>query len=366
MLVIACPCAIVLAAPIATVSALTSATREGILFKGAQYLEAMGKVRAIAFDKTGTLTHGRLRVTRIMALPDAGATEEEILRLACAVEAGSAHPIAEAIRREATRRKVATSTCGTTTRTFSVIEGRGARAEIDGKMVYVGNADLFGGIDYLKTRRLIDASISSDGPLIFVGVKDFVFGAIWLADQARINAPETISALRKLGIQRLVMLTGDCEAAARNISAAVGINETAHGLLPEDKLEQIRSIIASHGAVAMVGDGVNDAPALAAATVGISMAAAGSPAAMETADVALLTEDLRKIPYAVAMGRRMILVIRQNVFISIAVKVGFLGLAAAGFSTLWMAVIADMGTSLFVVFNGMRLLASPKNSQALS
>ena len=362
MLVIACPCAIVLATPIAAVSALTRATREGILFKGARYLEALGKVRAMAFDKTGTLTHGRLRVTRILS--SVGSTEEEILRLACAVEAGSAHPVAEAIRKEAARREVATAARGTTARTFAVIEGQGVCAEVDGKMVYVGNAKLFGGMDSLKeeTKRLLGALVSSEGPLLLVGTEDFVLGAIELADQVRANAPETIQALKKLGVLRLILLTGDNEATAGTISAAIGIDEMAHGLLPEDKLERIRSLVASHGAVAMIGDGVNDAPALAAATVGVAMAAAGSPAAMETADVALLTEDLRKIPYAVVLGRKMVSVVRQNVFISIAVKAGFLGLAAVGLSTLWMAVIADMGTSLFVVFNGMRLLSLPKKT----
>lgn len=357
MLVIACPCAIVLAAPVATVSALTRATREGILFKGARHLEALGKVRAMAFDKTGTLTHGRLRVTRV--IPAAAVTEEEILRLACAVETGSAHPVAEAIRKEAAFREVATAARGTITRTFTVIEGQGVRAEVDGKMVSVGNAGLFDGKGSLKeeAKRLLAASASSDGPLLFVGTEDSILGAIELADQMRIQAPETVQALRKLGVSRLALLTGDNEGTAKTIAAAAGIDEVAHGLLPEDKLERIRSLVASHDTVAMVGDGVNDAPALAAATVGMAMAAAGSPAAMETADVALLTEDLRKIPYAVTLGRKMVSVVRQNVFIAIAIKIGFLGLAAAGFSTLWMAVIADMGTSLFVVFNGMRLLS---------
>ena len=362
MLVIACPCAIVLAAPIAAVSALTRATREGILFKGARHLEALGKVRAVAFDKTGTLTHGRLRVTRVIAAADT--TEEEILRLACAVEAGSAHPVADAIRKEAARREVATAARGTIARTFSVIEGRGVCAEVDEQMVYVGNAALFDGMGSIKedTKRLLDTLASSDGPLLLVGTKNFVLGAIELADQVRIHAPETVQALRKLGVLRLVLLTGDNETAAKTIADAVDIDEMAHGLLPEDKLERVRSLVASYDTVAMVGDGVNDAPALAAATVGVAMAAAGSPAAMETADVALLTEDLRKIPYAVTLGRKMVSVVRQNVFISIAIKVGFLVLAAAGFSTLWMAVIADMGTSLFVVFNGMRLLAPPKKT----
>ena len=362
MLVIACPCAIVLAAPVAAVSALTSATREGILFKGAKHLEALGKIRAIAFDKTGTLTHGRLRVTRV--LPVAGAAEDEVLRLAGAVEAGSAHPVAEAIRKEAAQRGVATAARGTVARTFKVIEGQGVSAEVEGKTLYVGNAGLFDGNNSLKEEinRLTESLSSSGGPLLFVGTQDSITGAIELADQVRAQAPETVQALRTLGVSRLVLLTGDNGVTAKSVADAVGINEMQYELLPEDKLQWIKSIVASHGAVAMVGDGVNDAPALAAATVGVAMAAAGSPAAMETADVALLTGDLRKIPFSVALGRKMVSVIRQNVYISIAIKIGFLGLAAVGFSTLWMAVIADMGTSLFVVFNGMRLLARPKKT----
>ncbi len=356
VLVIACPCAIVLAAPVATLSALTRATREGILFKGARHLETLGKVRAVAFDKTGTLTHGRLRVTRVRPAP--GRTEEEVLRLAGAVEAGSAHPVAEAIRREAARRGVATAARGTLARTFAVVEGQGVRAEVDGKPVYVGNPGIFEGKESLKEGiEGLLADAAPTGSTVLVGTDDGMVGALELADQLRAHAPETVRALRELGIRHLVLLTGDNEATARAVGASVGIDEVEHGLLPEDKLERVRALVASHGAVAMVGDGVNDAPALALATVGVAMAAAGSPAAMETADVALLTGDLRKIPSAVALGRRMVGAVRQNVVASIAIKLGFLAMAVAGYATLWMAVLADMGTSLLVIFNGLRLLS---------
>ncbi|MBE0603541.1 MAG: cation-translocating P-type ATPase, partial [Deltaproteobacteria bacterium] len=360
VLVIACPCAIVLASPVATLSALTRATREGILFKGARHLETLGKVRAVAFDKTGTLTHGRLRVTGVR--PAAGGTEEEVLRLAGAVEAGSAHPVAEAIRREASRRGVATAARGTLARTFAVVEGQGVRAEVDGKQVYVGNPGFFKDKEPLKDEieRLLGGKAAPAGSVVLVGTDDGMTGALELADQLRAHAPETVRALRELGIRHLVLLTGDNESAARAVGDSVGIDEVEHGLLPEDKLERIRALVASHGAVAMVGDGVNDAPALALATVGVAMAAAGSPAAMETADVALLTGDLRKIPFAVALGRRMVGAVRQNVAASLAIKQGFLALAVAGYATLWMAVLADMGTSLLVIFNGLRLL-SPRS-----
>jgi Cd2+/Zn2+-exporting ATPase len=356
ILVIACPCAIVLAAPVVTLSALTRATREGILVKGARYLEALGKVRAVAFDKTGTLTHGRLRVTEVRTA--AGWTEDEVLRLAGAVEAGSAHPVAEAIRREAARRGVATAARGTLARTFTAVEGRGVYAEVEGAKVYVGNAGLFEGNARWKPDldRLLGNTAAQGGSVVLVGTDSGMAGALELSDQLRHHARETVRELRALGVPHLALLTGDNAESARAAGAAAGIDEVAHGLLPEDKLARVRHLLASHGTVAMVGDGVNDAPALALATVGVAMAAAGSPAAMETADVALLTGDLRKIPFAVALGRRMVAVVRQNVAAAIAIKAAFLGMAVAGYATLWMAVLADMGTTLLVIFNGLRLL----------
>jgi Cd2+/Zn2+-exporting ATPase len=354
LLVIACPCAIVLAAPVVTLSALTRATRDGILVKGARHLETLGKVRAVAFDKTGTLTLGRLRVARVR--PADGFAADEVLRLAAAVEAGSAHPAAEAIRHEATRRGVATAARGTLARTFTAVDGAGVSAVIDGVRVRVGN------------RRLFDASVwGTEGPgepagpageetVVYVGTDRGIAGAIDLSDELRPEAADTVRALRTLGIRHVALLTGDREPAARAAATAAGIDAVHHGLLPEDKLSEVRRMVSAHGEVAMVGDGVNDAPALALATVGIAMAAAGSPAAMETADVALLTGDLRKIPSAIVTGRRMVSLVRQNVASSIAIKAGFLGLAVAGYATLWMAVLADMGTTLLVIFNGLRLL----------
>ena len=357
LLVIACPCAIVLAAPVVTLSAVTRATRDGILVKGARHLEALGKVRSVAFDKTGTLTYGRLRVARVRAV--AGIGEDEVLRLAAAVEAGSAHPAAEAIRREAARRGVRTAARGTLARTFAAIDGKGVSAEVDGVRVYVGNRRLFEGKG--REGEGLEGLPAPDGPdaaasVAIVGTDRGVRGAIDLADEVRPEAAETVRALRALGVRHVSLLTGDHAESARAAAADAGIDEVHHGLLPGDKLAEVRRLLAAHGSVAMVGDGVNDAPALALATVGIAMAAAGSPAAMETADVALLTGDLRKIPSAIVLGRRMVALVRQNVAASLAIKAGFLGLAVAGYATLWMAVLADMGTTLLVIFNGLRLL----------
>ncbi len=335
MLVIACPCAIVLAAPVVTLSALTRATREGILVKGARHLEALGTIRAVAFDKTGTLTRGRLRVTRVRVVD--GWTEEEVLRLAGAVEAGSAHPVAEAIRREADRRGVPTAARGTLARTFEPVEGQGVAAEVEGRKIHENGG-------------------SAAPSVAIVGMRGTLAGAIEMEDELRPEAEEAIRALRDLGVEHIVLLTGDNAAAARKAGAAVGIDIVEHGLLPDDKLARIRDLVATHGSAAMVGDGVNDAPALALATVGVAIAAAGSPAAMETADVALMTGDLRRIPSAAILGRRMVSLVRQNVAASLAIKGVFLAMAVAGYASLWMAVLADMGTTLLVIFNGLRLL----------
>jgi Cd2+/Zn2+-exporting ATPase len=357
VLVIACPCAIVLAAPVVTLSALTRATREGILVKGARHLEAMGAIRAVAFDKTGTLTRGRLRVTRVLAAD--GWTEEEVLRLAGAVEAASAHPAAVAIRREALLRGVATAARGTLARTFEPVEGQGVAAEVEGRKIYVGNRRMFEtmGLGGDALDRLLENGGRSAAPSVaIVGMRDTLAGAIEMEDELRPEAPEAIRALRDLGVAHIVLLTGDNAEAARKAGAAAGIDIVEHGLLPDDKLARIRDLVASHGSAAMVGDGVNDAPALALATVGVAIAAAGSPAAMETADVALMTGDLRRIPSAVALGRRMVSLVRQNVAASLAIKAVFLAMAVAGYASLWMAVLADMGTTLLVIFNGLRLL----------
>jgi len=357
LLIIACPCAIVLAAPVVTVTALTRATRDGILVKGAQHLETLGRIRALAFDKTGTLTRGKLKVTRVRAME--GATEEEVVRLAGAVEAGSAHPAAEAVRHEARRRGIAQAARGTLARTFEVMEGRGVSAEVEGKRVFVGNRRLFeeigavsSGLDALlpPNDRAVSRTVS------IVGTSRGVAGLLEMEDALRDEAPEAVRMLRRLGVGHVAMLTGDHPEVARAMGAAVGIHEVLFELLPEDKLEKVKELVNAYGAVAMVGDGVNDAPALALSSVGIAMGAAGSPAAIETADVALMTEDLRKIPAAILLGRRMVSVIRQNVVASLAIKACFLAMAVAGYATLWMAVAADMGTTLLVIANGLRLL----------
>ena len=364
LLVIACPCAIVLAAPVVTVTALTRATRDGILVKGAHHLETLGKVRSVAFDKTGTLTRGKLSITRVRAAD--GITEEEVVRLAGAVEAGSAHPVAEAIRREARRRGVALAARGTVARTLEVFGGRGVSAEVEGKRVFVGSRRLFEeiGVPPPELDALLPEGAKEASRMVsFVGTQGKVAGVLEMKDELRDEAAFAIRTLRALGVEHIAMLTGDRSDIARAIAASVGIRVVFSGLLPEEKLEKVRELVGAYGTVAMVGDGVNDAPALALSSVGIAMGAAGSPAAIETADIALMTEDLRKIPDAIALGRRMVSVIRQNVASSLAIKAGFVVLAVAGYATLWMAVAADMGTTLLVIGNGLRLLRNGGSSE---
>lgn len=363
LLVIACPCAIVLAAPVVTISALTRATRDGILVKGANHLETLGKVRTVAFDKTGTLTRGKLSITRVRAAE--GATEDEIVRLAGAVEAGSAHPVAEAVRHEARRRGVALAARGTLARTLEIIGGRGVSAEVEGKRVFVGNRRFFEEIGVHPAA--LDALLPGDGKEVsrmasFVGTRGNVAGVLEMKDELRDEAAFAIRTLRAMGVEHVAMLTGDRSDIARATGAAVGIQEVFSGLLPEEKLRKVEELVGAYGMVAMVGDGVNDAPALALSSVGIAMGAAGSPVAIETADVALMTEDLRKIPAAILLGRRMVSVVRQNVAASLAIKACFVGMAVAGYATLWMAVAADMGTTLLVIGNGLRLLRNRETS----
>ncbi len=364
LLVIACPCAIVLAAPVATVSALTRSGRDGMLVKGANHLEALGKIRAVAFDKTGTLTRGMLKVGRIRTA--AGVDETEVVRLAGAVEAGSAHPAAEAIRHEARRRGIDRPARGTLTRTFETVEGQGVSAVIEGRRVYVGNRRMFSGREDGRGRleEILSPGEAHEGrTLTIVGTDEGIIGVIEMEDELRPEAKEAVRSLASIGVEHIVMLTGDQREAALAAGEAVGVGEILYGLLPEEKLEKVRELVAAYGTVAMVGDGVNDAPALALSSVGIAMGAAGSPAAIETADVALMAEDLRRVPEAILLGRRMVSVIRQNVAASLAIKAGFLAAAAAGYATLWMAVVADMGTTLLVIFNGLRLLRRSGSSE---
>lgn len=352
LLVISCPCALVISTPVAIVSALSSAARNGVLVKGGAHLEAMGQLRAVAFDKTGTLTVGRTRVTLVVGLN--GRSEEEVLRLASSIEGLSQHPLARAIVQEARHRGV----LGEEAEAFRSVAGRGATATVGDTSYHLGSRELVSErvtIPEDVEQRLLERERLGESAVL-LGTDGELIGLIGVADQLRPEATDSLKGLRESGIQHLVMLTGDNVATAAAIAGQAGLTEFKANLLPEDKVKAIGELVRQYGRVAMVGDGVNDAPALAAATVGIAMGAAGTDVALETADVALMSDDLSKLPYLVRLGRRTLDIIRQNVSFALALKLAFVALAVPGLATLWMAVFADVGASLIVILNGMRLL----------
>ena len=366
LLVIACPCALVISTPVSIVSAIASAARAGVLIKGGAHLEVLGALKVIAFDKTGTLTAGQPRVVGVrcvdhddrLAWPECSACQQ-MLADAAAVERRSEHPLARAVVQEAERWGL-TSTLPAA-EAVEAMTGRGVRGQVNGHGVTVAAHTYIHDTDpELSCGTLcnaVDAS-EADGQTAVVVRDDCcgVRGYIAVADTLRPDVPAVTAALKDMGIERTVMLTGDNEVTARAIAAEAGIDEFQAHLLPQQKVEAVERLLAEYGQVAMVGDGVNDAPALARATVGVAMGGAGTDTALETADVALMADDLSKLPLAVKLSRRAREIIRQNVALSLGIKAVFLVLAVAGLATLWMAVFADMGASLLVILNGMRLL----------
>ncbi len=356
MLVVSCPCALVISTPVSIVSAITRATRDGVLVKGGVHLETAAKVRAVAFDKTGTLTCGSPEVADVVALGAADAAD--VLRTAAALEAHSNHPIARAIVRAAGPEAVALAPAPGA---YEDVPGRGIRGLAGGIPSAVGSPAFIaeecgpGGLGEAVTDAV--ERLEDDGRTVLVVLEGGeVAGVVGVADQVRAGAPSAVAALERGGIEHVVMLTGDNERTAAAVAAHAGVAEHRARLLPAGKVEAVRELAARHGAVAMVGDGINDAPALAAADLGIAMGAAGSDTALETADVALMSDDLSQLAGFFDLGRRTVSIIRQNVIASVVVKFAVLALAAGGWATLWMAVFADTGVSLLVTLNGMRLL----------
>jgi Zn2+/Cd2+-exporting ATPase len=352
LLVISCPCALVLSTPVSVVSALAGAARKGVLIKGGRHLEMLGHVACVAFDKTGTLTYGRPDVVDVVALD--GTPTREVLRLAAALESRLDHPIANAILRRARLDGVDIVPGGD----HQAMPGLGASALVDGQAATIGSHRLFEERGWCSAA--IDekiAPITGEGrTVVLVALAGRPLGVIAVADAPRNTGREAVDLLRRGGIQHVVMLTGDHPGTARRIAADLGITEVRGELLPADKVTAVRALKTALGSVAMVGDGVNDAPALAAADVGIAMGVAGSDAALETADVALMTDELLRIPYAIRLGRSTQRNIKINIGVSLGLKAIFLVLTAMGAATLWMAVVADMGASLLVIGNGLRLL----------
>jgi len=352
LLVIACPCALVISTPVSVVSALASAARHGVLVRGGAPLDAVGRLRAIAFDKTGTLTEGRPQVRRV--LPLNGHTEREFLERLTALELRGKHPFAQAIVAYAESQGVSAKPA----RDFVELPGKGAVGSIDEQQYWLGSQRMLEerGLGSAELHQTVREWASQGQGIVVAGNGHEVCGLVALTDTIRPAAASTIVELRRLGISHITMLTGDTRPAAAAIAQSLQLDEVSGELLPEEKVSAVEGLAQRFGTVAMVGDGVNDAPALARAPVGIAMNAAGSDVAIETADVALMSADLAKIPWVVRLARRAVGTIRQNIFFALSIKVAFFALTLAGISSLWGAIAADMGASLLVIFNGLRLL----------
>ena len=352
LLVIACPCALVIATPVALVSALAAGARRGVLIKGGLHLERMAAIRAIAFDKTGTLTRGVPEVVDVV--PAAGRSVDDVLRLAVAVDRWSEHPIAAAIVVHADRAGVS----GPSATSFAARPGLGATAALEGETLLVGSPRLMSEaqVDLTPLASALDAQASQGRSVVVVAQRGGLVGLVALADAPRQGVADVLALLCRGGTTHLAMLTGDTVQAAKSVAALAGIDDVRASLLPQDKVDAIKQLRSAWGSVAMVGDGVNDAPALAAADVGIAMGAAGSDVALETADVALMGDDLARLPFALRLSRATLSTIRVNIGAAIVVKVAFLALALSGHTSLWLAIVADTGVSLVVVANGLRLL----------
>ena len=352
LLVISCPCALVISTPVSIVSELSAAARNGVLVKGGAHLERLAAIRVVAFDKTGTLTRGELRVTSVFTQ---GATQaNEVLRYAAAVESCSEHPVARAIVDYARGTGIAVPPAAH----VASVPGMGAEGEVGAVRVVIGSERFLEArsIDMPADMAVLARARGEGDSVVLVAVNGVLMGGVALADRPRRAAREAIGLLREQGVRWVVMLTGDHERAAARVAAELNLDEHHAQLLPDQKHALVRALRRRHGPVLMVGDGFNDAPALAGADVGIAMGAAGSDAALETADVALMSDELLRLPYAIRLARATLRNVRMNVAISLALKAAFLVMAVTGTATLWMAVLADTGASVIVVGNALRLL----------
>jgi Cd2+/Zn2+-exporting ATPase len=352
LLVVSCPCALVISTPVSIVAALAGAARKGVLIKGGVHLERAGQIRCVAMDKTGTLTRGTPEVVQVLALN--GDSSDAIVSLAASVEQRSEHPIAAAILRYAESNAIPLH-AGTA---VAALAGRGAEGRVNGRDVLLGNHRLF------EERQLCSPAmhaqvevLSAQGRTPVLVARDSeAIGVIAVADRPRASGRDAVDMMRRQGVAAVVMLTGDSAGTAKSIADELGVDAYRAELMPEDKVAAVQELRRMYGTVAMVGDGINDAPALASADVGIAMGAAGSDAALETADVALMADELMKIPYALRLSRAALTNIKVNLGISLALKAAFVVAAVTGVATLWMAILADTGASVIVVANALRLL----------
>ena len=352
LLVIACPCALVISTPVSIVAALTASARAGVLIKGGAYVEAPGRTTALAMDKTGTITMGEPEVAAVHPLGDTSA--RDLVTMAAGLEARSSHPLARAILARAEIDGVKVSAAEDT----RTVPGRGLEGRADGRAIWLGS-DRFAeekGFGNAIPADLRDRIEGAGSTLVAVGDETGVTGVLELRDRIRPDAKGIVARLHAQGVKSIIMLTGDNERTARAVAAEVGIDEVRAELLPEDKVAAIEELVERHDVVAMIGDGVNDAPAMARAHYAIAMGAVGSDAAIETADIALMTDDIGRVPWLIGHSRRTMSIIHQNIGISLATKALFVGLTAFGMASMWGAIAADVGVSLLVVANALRLL----------
>ncbi|MGE7767035.1 heavy metal translocating P-type ATPase [Peribacillus sp. NPDC096540] len=357
VLVVGCPCALVISTPIAIVTAIGNAAKNGVLIKGGVHLEEAGALKAIAFDKTGTLTKGIPEVTDFTVMVDE-VSEQDVLRIAAALESRSHHPLATAILQKADSQNMDYHSI--VVEDFTAITGKGIKGTINREVYYIGKPHLFeeeGGLAFSEDVRIQINDYQNEGKTVMVlGNQIKLLALIAVADEIRESSKEAIRKLHALGIEKTIMLTGDNIGTAKAIGTAAGVHEIQAELLPQDKLAFIKQWKQKYNRVAMIGDGVNDAPALAASTVGIAMGGAGTDTALETADIALMGDDLSKLPYTIRLSRKTLKIIKQNITFSLVIKILALLLIAPGWLTLWMAIFADMGATLLVTLNSLRLL----------
>jgi Cd2+/Zn2+-exporting ATPase len=355
LLVAASPCALAIGAPATVLAGIAQAARNGVLIKGGVHLENLGRVRVMAFDKTGTLTEGHFAVTDV--LPVNGVSEEQVLRWAGAVERQSNHPLAQAVVRTVEMRGIQTPAA----ENVQNIAGRGLQGQVEGQIVHIGSLAFFGDKEDIvvepSVAGKVDALERQGKSTMLIAAGNRLVGVLALADQPRAGIGSVLQQLQALGIRKLVMLTGDNQQAAERIGAEVGVTDVRAGLLPQDKLTAIQTLEREYGQVAMTGDGVNDAPALATATVGIAMGGAGTAVALETADIALMADDLTMLPFAVGLSRASRRIIVQNLVISLGIIALLILTSVLGVVQLSGAVILHEGSTILVVLNALRLLA---------
>lgn len=360
VLVAASPCALAISTPSAVLSGVARAARGGVLIKGGRPLEDLGVLTSLAFDKTGTLTEGKPKLTKVTSLGEL--EEDELLKIAVAVENLSDHPLAKAVVRDGKERLKGVEI--PEAKDLEAVLGKGIKASLDDDKIYIGNLELFETLDDKKPSKEIEEkvrAIESDGnTTMLIRRNDEYIGIIALMDTPRKEAKSTLEELKKLGIKRMIMLTGDNQKVADAVAKEIGLTDAWGSLLPEEKVEAIKKLKQSESKVAMVGDGVNDAPAMANSTVGIAMGAAGSDVALETADIALMADKLETLPFAIGLSRKAKGIIRQNLWVSLGIVAILIPSTILGWANIGIAVLIHEGSTLIVVFNALRLLAYKK------